>query len=69
MPKKTKNIESLTPSVMWMGCGYRAHLMGEDCDSSLVIICPDGQEAIIIPRATDEQWMADVKSPRKKTKK
>lgn len=51
-----KKKESITPKIMWMGCGYRASLIGDDTDSSLVIICPGGQEAIILPRATAEQW-------------
>lgn len=64
-----KKKESIFPAVMWMGCGYRAHLMGDDCNSSLVIICPGGQDAVIIPRATEKQWGDDVKKPHKKTKK
>lgn len=51
-----KKKESISPTIMWMGCGYRASLMGDDTNSSLVIICPGGQEAIILPRATAEQW-------------
>ncbi len=56
-----KKKETITPTTMWMGCGYKAHLMDDSTDSRLVIICPGGQEAIILPRATAEQWEADVK--------
>jgi len=64
-----KKKESITPTTMWIGCGYRASLMGDDCDSNLVIICPGGQEAIILPRATAEQWEADVKKTPKESVK
>ena len=57
-----KKKEIITPTTMWMGCGYKAHLMDDSTDSRLVIICPGGQEAIILPRATAEQWEADVKN-------
>lgn len=56
-----KKKETITPTTMWMGCGYKAHLMDDSTDSRLVIICPGGQEAIILPRATAEQWEANAK--------
>lgn len=55
-----KKKETITPTTMWMGCGYKAHLMDDSTDSRLVIICPGGQEAIILPRATAEQWNTPV---------
>lgn len=64
-----KKKETITPTTMWMGCGYKAHLMNDSTDSRLVIICPGGQEAIILPRATAEQWEADVKKTPKENVK
>lgn len=60
MAKKKESIAA-TPTNMWMGCGYRAHLMDVDGNSNLVIILPGGQESIILPTVTAEQWEADVK--------
>ena len=63
----TNNI-SITPKFMWMGCGYRAHLMGDSTDSRLVIILPGGTEAIVIPKATAKQWEKKISCNKKTVK-